>query len=298
MQYIRLGKSDLCVSKLGLGCIDFGTVTDKKKAFQLIEAYLEEGGNLLDTANNYAVWHGGEERASEKVIGAYLRQHESKRNEIVLCTKLGALPSDKHKGFDAMQGNSRKVILEEVNKSLEALQISYIDLLYLHVDDYQTELEETLEALNEVIGKGYVRHIGCSNFRTWRIEKARTICERKKYPFFSAVQQRYSYLQPVSDADFGVQVAADNELKDYLQYYQDLTMVAHTSLLYGTYVKKQIQDIQYQTKANEERLRQLKKMGENAAPWVLKYITEQFGGSVALFTTNNVMHLRENMRAI
>lgn len=135
------------------------------------------------------------------------------REKIVLCTKLGVLSTNTSTDFSSMQGNSAKVIFEEVEKSLYALQTSYIDLLYLHIDDRHPPLEETLCSLNEVIKKGYVKYIGCSNFRTWRIEEARHICEKYHYPFFSAVQQRYSYLQPVMDADFGVQVAADHGSK-------------------------------------------------------------------------------------
>ena len=111
-----------------------------------------------------------------------------------------------------MQGNSRRVIEKEVERSLAALQTDYIDLLYLHVDDFNTPLEETMEALATAIKKGYVKHIGCSNFRTWRIEQARQICKQYHLPFFSAVQQRNSYFKPVSDADFGVQIAADKNL--------------------------------------------------------------------------------------
>lgn len=217
-----------------------------------MDCYLECGGNLLDTANNYAIWNGGDD--------------------------------------------GRKIILEEVEKSLEALRTSYLDVLYLHVDDYGTELQETLATLAEVIKKGYVRQIGCSNFRTWRIEKARQICKQNDYPFFCAIQQRYSYLQPVMDAKFGVQVAAGEELRDYIEYYKDLTMVSHTSLLFGTYLNGQITDPNYQTKANEERLRFLREQQTEAVPWVLRYITEQFGGSIALFTSNSVDHLKKNLQ--
>ena len=252
MNYIQLGASDIRASQLGLGCINFGTTTTKETAFALMDCYLECGGNLLDTANNYAIWNGGDD--------------------------------------------GRKIILEEVEKSLEALRTSYLDVLYLHVDDYGTELQETLATLAEVIKKGYVRQIGCSNFRTWRIEKARQICKQNDYPFFCAIQQRYSYLQPVMDAKFGVQVAAGEELRDYIEYYKDLTMVSHTSLLFGTYLNGQITDPNYQTKANEERLRFLREQQTEAVPWVLRYITEQFGGSIALFTSNSVEHLKRNLQ--
>ena len=296
MKRVQLGISDTYVTILGLGCINFGTTTNETRAFKLLDTYIEQGGNFLDTSNSYAFWNGGDGRSSERVIGNWLKQNQSIRREIVLATKLGALPVDLDKGFDAMQGTSRSVILEEVEKSMEALHTDYIDLLYLHIDDWNTPLEETLGALNEVIKKGYVRQIGCSNFRTWRIEKARQICKENHYPFFSAIQQRASYLQPVADANFGIQVAADGELKSYLQYYKDLTFVSHTSLLNGVYYKYYIEDVNYDTRKNRERLAEVRAQGEGRIPYVLKKITEQYEKGVALFTSSNVEHLKENMK--
>lgn len=296
MEKIRLGLTDYMISKLGLGCINFGTTTDQKKAFELIDTYLQLGGNLLDTSNNYAIWNGGDGRSSERTIGKWLKGNPDTRKQMVLATKLGALPTNIDLGFDSMQGTSRNVIFEEVEKSLYALQTDYIDLLYLHVDDYNTSQEETMCALAEMVSKGYVKTIGCSNFRSWRVESARKICQEKRYPFFSAIQQRFSYFQPVMDADFGVQVAADKELESYMNYYKDLTMVAHTSLLYGAYFKDEIEDEQYDTAQNRAKLTQLRNCGEDRVGFVLKYISEQYGGSVALCTSNNIEHLISNMK--
>lgn len=296
MKYIQLGNTSTQVSKLGLGCINFGTTTDKKTAHALMDCYLTYGGNVIDTANNYAVWNGGDGRESERVIGSFVHSHPEIREKLVLCTKLGALPIDFAKGFDHMQGTGRQVILTEVEKSLDALKTDYIDLLYLHVDDYHVNQEETMGALNEVMQKGYVKHIGCSNFQTWRIERARQICARYNYPFFSAIQQRFSYFQPVSDADFFPQVCANKELEAYLDFYQDMTFFSHTSLLYGAYLKDTIEDSNYDTPQNRQRLLQLKAHDGHRIPWVLDYISQQFNGCVALFTSGSVKHLEENLK--
>lgn len=101
-------------------------------------------------------------------------------------------------------------------------------------------------------------------------------------------------MKPVSDADFGVQISADKELESYLSYYKDLTFFSHTSLLYGTYFKHTIEDINYQTGRNFEKLTEVHQQ-KNRIPFVLHKITEEFGGSVALFTSGNVEHLKENM---
>lgn len=297
MRKIRLGATDYKVSVLGLGCINFGTTTKEAQAFRLMDKYVELGGNLFDTSNNYAVWNGGEGRDSERVIGKWLKNNKTVRSDIFLCTKLGARGEDGSSGFEAMQGTSRKVILSEVDKSLDTLHTDYLDMLYLHVEDMKTSQEETMEALAEVIKKGYIKTIGCSNFRTWRIEKAREICRKQGLPFFSAVQQRYSYLQPVMDADFGVQINADKELESYLDYYKDMTMVSHTPLLYGAYFNNKIEDEQYDTLMNHKRLMKVQESGINPVHFVLKDITSQYGGSIALVTTNSVEHLEQNIRA-
>ena len=87
--------------------------------------------------------------------------------------------------------------------------------------------------MNELIDKGLIKEIGCSNFRTWRIESARNICMKNYYRFFCAVQQRYSYLAPTIDSDFFPQVPADKELESYIEYHKDMTLVAYSPLLGG-----------------------------------------------------------------
>ena len=298
MKKLNLGKSNLMVTVLGLGCMNFGSLIDESTSFELMDAYVENGGNFFDTANNYVFWEkgfsGGE---SEKTIGNWL-SYSGRRKDIVLATKLGAMPKILGSNdFTQMQGLGRSIIYEEVEKSLYNLKTDYIDLLYLHVDDYATPQEETLGALNELVSKGWIREIGCSNFRTWRVESARNVCEKYNYKFFCAIQQRYSYLQPVIDADFNPQVVADASLLKYIEYYKDLTLVAHTPLLYGVYNKDGAIDmVEYDTYSNRKRLRQLLDNEQNPNSYVLKYITEQFGGSVSLFTTSKKEHLLENMR--
>lgn len=297
MKKIRLGKSNLEVSSLGLGCINFGSSTDEKTSFALMDTYLENGGNFLDTANNYAIWNegsvGGE---SEKVIGNWI-ENRVNRKDIILATKMGAFPKDgTSKDFSNMQGLGRATILEAVEKSLYNLKSDYIDLLYLHVDDYTTSQLETMSTLDELIKKGYVREIGCSNFQTWRLERARHICESNNLHFFCAIQQRYSYLAPALDWDFDTQVTADRGLEQYISFYRDITMVAHTPLLYGLYNKGYINQEGYDTLTNRKKLEKLLTDVKQPVPWVLKYITEQFGGSVVLFATANPAHLVENMK--
>ena len=297
MKKVLLGNSSLQVSMLGLGAINFGTITNEEDSFKIMNEYIFNGGNFIDTANNYAVWNGGNGSESEKTIGKWL-QNYSNRSDVIIATKLGALPKDNSsKDFSNMQGLSRAVIIDSVKKSLKNLKTDYIDLLYLHVDDYNTSQEETLCTLNELINEGVIKEIGCSNFRTWRIESARNICGKYNYKFFCAVQQRYSYLNPALEANLFPQVVADEELKDYMNWYKDMTLVAYSSLLRGQYNQKEIIKDEYKTFYNEIKLNKLLEEEKDPNSWVLKYITEQFGGSVALFSTSKTDHLKSIMQS-
>lgn len=297
MKKIQIGKSSLNASVLGLGAINFGTTVSEENAFKLIDTYIANGGNLIDTSNNYAVWNGGNGSESEKTIGKWIKQNGKNKN-LFIATKLGALPKENgKKDFSNMQGLSRSVIINSVNKSLDNLNIDCIDLLYLHVDDFNTPQEETLSTLNELINKGLVKEIGCSNFRTWRIESARNICIKNNYKFFSAVQQRFSYLTPTIDSDFFPQVPMNKELETYIDYHKDLTLVAYSPLLGGQYNTLKIKKDEYKTYFNEIKLKKLLNEQTDPNSYVLNYISNQFSGSIALFTTSKLDHLNSIMKS-
>lgn len=293
MKQIVLGNSALKVSNIGLGAINFGTKTSEETAFQLLNRYSELGGNFIDTANNYAVWNGGSGDESEIVIGRWLTDVHN-RTGIKVATKLGARPAHAGSGgFSNMQGLGRDTILRSVEQSLKNLRTDYIDLLYLHVDDFGTPQYEVLATLNQLIREGTVREIGCSNFKTWRIESARTIAAEHGFRFFCAVQQRYSYLNPVMDYDLLVQIPVNPELTSYLSHYKDLTLVAYSPLMKGQYSSPDILKQEYRTDINRIKLAQLLEEQEHPNKWVLDYVTNSFGGSAALVTTSSTAHLEE-----
>lgn len=297
MKKIYLGNSILNTSVLGLGAMNFGTTTSEEDSFKLINEYIANGGNFIDTSNNYAIWNGGDGRQSERTIGKWIQKY-SHRNDIVIATKLGALPKDlKKRDFSDMQGLSRPVIIDSVKKSLDNLNIDCIDLLYLHVDDYNTPQEETLGTLNDLIKEGLIKEIGCSNFATWRIENARHICLKNNYKFFCTVQQRYSYLRPTIDSNFFPQIPVNQDLEEYIKYYKDLTLVAYSPLLSGQYNQKEIRKEEYNTLSNKIKLENLLNEQEDPNSWVLNYITEQFGGSIALLSTSKIEHLASTMKS-
>lgn len=289
---IEIG-NDLKVSKIGLGTINFGTKLDANAAHLLLSKYVDLGGNFLDTANNYAVWNGGDGGESERTIGEWLKQTK-RREEMVIATKLGALATTKEKGFSKVEGLKRDVLLRSVERSLKNLQTDRIDLLYLHIDDFSVSQKEVMGTLADLVRQGVVKEIGCSNFFAWRVEHARLICQEKGWPFFSAIQQRYSFLSPSATADLYPQVALNRDMASYLQNYPQLKLVAYSPLLKGQYNADQILDPAYDSLENRERLSFVRKQSQPNS-WVLKHITDQFGGSAALVTTSSIKHLKEIM---
>lgn len=297
MEKIYLGNSSLNVSVLGLGAINFGSTTSEEDSFKLMNEYISNDGNFIDTANNYAVWNGGDGSQSEKTIGKWIQKYGNREN-VVIATKLGALPKNlNERDFSNMQGLSRPVIIESVKRSLDNLKVDYIDLLYLHVDDYNTPQEETLGTLNELVKEGLIKEIGCSNFTAWRIESARNICLKNNYRFFSAIQQKYSYLSPTIDSNLFPQIPVNQELEEYINHYKDLTLIAHSPLLKGQYNQKEIKRDEYNTLFNKMKLENLLNEQEDPNSWVLNYITKQFGGSIALLSTSKVEHLVSTMQS-
>jgi len=183
MRYRSLGRSGLKVSELCLGTMVFGEQSDRgtspQTAANIINHFLDSGGNHIDTANVYA---GGR---SEEIVGAALRK---KRASVVLATKvrfeMGAGPND--------QGLSRVHIMYAVEASLRRLGTDYIDLLYMHCWDPLTPIEESLLAFDDLVSAGKVRYIGVSNFKAWQLMKALAVSDANGWSRFIAAQYQYS----------------------------------------------------------------------------------------------------------
>lgn len=175
------------VSNVALGAMDFGTTTSKEQAFAVLDAYLDLGGNFVDTSNNYAHWQGtGDE--SETLLGEYFASRKC-RDRVVLATKVGF---DRH---GQGQGLKKEQIEYWIDESLRKLQTDYIDLYYAHTDDPTTPLEETMEAFHRLIEKGKVRHLGGSNYDTWRFAQANAVAQTP----YTVMQQWFTYLQAKGD---------------------------------------------------------------------------------------------------
>jgi 1-deoxyxylulose-5-phosphate synthase len=197
MQYINLGNTGLKVSRICLGCMSYGEQTagppgqgprwewalGEEQARPFIQRALELGINFFDTANVYS--YG----SSEEILGRALREF-AKRDDIVIATKVhGAMRADPNG-----RGLSRKAILTEIDASLRRLRTDYVDLYQIHRWDYETPLEETLEALNDVVRAGKARYLGASSMHAWQFCKALALSERRGWARFVSMQNHYNLI--------------------------------------------------------------------------------------------------------
>ncbi len=214
----------LTVSPVALGAMNFGTTTCKADAFAVLDAYLDMGGNFVDTSNNYAHWQGtGDE--SETMLGEYFADRKC-RDRVILATKVGF---DRHgKG----QGLKKEQIEYWVDESLRKLRTDYIDLYYAHTDDPATPLEETMDAFHSLVEKGKVRHLGGSNYDTWRFAQANAVA---KTPY-TVMQQWFTYLQARGDIapQYTFNEYTNRERLRYLAN-QNIPLVAYSCLAKGGY---------------------------------------------------------------
>jgi aryl-alcohol dehydrogenase-like predicted oxidoreductase len=193
MRYQALGDSGLIVSVVGLGCNNFGRRLDLAATRSVVNAAIDEGITLLDTAETY----GGRGR-SEELLGEVL---EGRRDQVVLATKFGSQGGDMGYGPAAGGKGGRAYIRRAVQYSLRRLRTDYIDLYQIHTPDPVTPIEETLTALSELVGAGMVRYVGHSNFSAAQTAAAAEAArELGTVPFISA-QNEWSLLERSAEAD-------------------------------------------------------------------------------------------------
>lgn len=195
MERREIGRSGLRVAPLALGGNVFGWTADEATSFAVLDAFVDGGFQLVDTADVYSRWapgHAGGE--SESVIGRWLKApgNAHKRDRIVLATKVGKPMGDEGSG---KAGLSRRWIRQAVHDSLTRLQTDRIDLYQSHDDDPATPLEETMAAFGELIAEGKVRAIGASNFTAARLAEANAVAARLGVPRYECLQPHYNLVE-------------------------------------------------------------------------------------------------------
>lgn len=193
--------SELSLFPVCLGGNVFGWTADRDTSFAVLDAYVEAGGNFVDTADSYSAWipgnSGGE---SETIIGEWLASRGD-RDRVVIATKVGSLGS--------RRGLSAANIRLAVEDSLRRLRTDYIDLYWAHIDDRETPLEETLGAFDALVREGKVRDIGASNYGPERLAEALAISDREGLARYVALQQHYNLLEREYEGELRDVVAAN-----------------------------------------------------------------------------------------
>jgi aryl-alcohol dehydrogenase-like predicted oxidoreductase len=186
MEKRRLGKSEIEVAPLAFGGNVFGWTADEKTSFELLDAFVANGFNLIDTADVYSRWKpgnvGGE---SETIIGKWLKTRGNRKN-VIIATKVGG---DMGQGKKTLE---KKYILKAVEDSLRRLQTDYIDLYQSHWDDLDTPVSEPLEAYAQLVEQGKVRIIGASNFSAERLKEALQYSRQHNLPAYQTLQPEYN----------------------------------------------------------------------------------------------------------
>lgn len=283
----------LQVSPVALGAMDFGTTTSKHAAFAILDAYLGMGGNFIDTSNNYAHWNGtGDE--SETLLGEYFASRKCREN-VVLATKVGF---DRH-GHG--QGLKKEQIAYWIDESLRKLQTDYVDLYYAHTDDPNTPLEETMDAFHRLIEKGKVRHLGGSNYDTWRFSEANAVAQTP----YTVMQQWFTYLHARADIapQYTFNEATNRERLRYLAS-KNIPLVAYSCLAKGGYEDPARLPAEL---IGGKRLDFLKAMAQDknvsasalAVAWMVNlHRCEGFPRVIPLFGSSRAEHLTDNLQGI
>ena len=196
MEYVRLGKTGLKVSRICLGCMSYGApaagepkggrhawTLNEEQSQPFLRQALELGINFFDTANVYS------SGASEEVLGRFLKTH-TRREAVVIATKVHGVMREEPNG----SGLSRKAIMHELDASLKRLSTDYVDLYQIHRWDYETPIEETLETLHDVVKAGKVRYIGASSMYSWQFAKSLYLADLHGWTRFVSMQNHYNLI--------------------------------------------------------------------------------------------------------
>lgn len=188
MKKVTIKNTDLEIAPINFGGNVFGWTLDEKESFDILDAFVDEGFNFVDTADTYSWWVNGVGGQSETIIGKWMKLRNNREN-IVIATKVGS--ETKEHPVDI----SKKHILKSVDESLQRLGTDHIDLYYTHFDDQITPIEETLSAYDEIIKAGKVRYIAASNLSPKRLIESFDVAEKNNFPKYVALQPHYNLME-------------------------------------------------------------------------------------------------------
>src|SRR6201996_1977355 len=292
MNYKLLGRSGLKVSELSLGTMGFGTEggwgADKQASFDIMDAYANAGGNFLDTANMYKLG------TSEKIIGDYLSHHD--RDYFVLATKYTLKDNTTNPNAS---GNNRKNMMRSVEQSLKRLQTDFMDVLYLHIWDDLTPIDEILRGIDDLIRQGKVNYAAISDTPAWIVSKGNTLAELMGWSPFIALQVEYSLIQRTPE----------RELMPMAKHY-GMTVTPWAPLAGGALTGKYLKGGQGRIKAesnrrdeNSQRITRevmaiAEKLGVEPSHVALQWTRQQGFECIPIVGATRLDQLEENLKTI
>jgi len=292
MKYKLLGRSGLKVSELCLGTMGFGTENgwgaDKQTSFEIIDAYANAGGNFIDTANIYKLG------TSEKIIGEFVSNRD--RDYWVIATKYSLKDNETNPNAS---GNNRKNMMRSVEESLKRLRTDFIDILYLHIWDDLTPIDEVMRGLDDLIKQGKVIYAAISDTPAWIVSKGNTMAELMGWSQFVALQVEYSLLQRTPERD----------LIPMAKHF-DMTLTPWAPLAGGALTGKYLRGDKGRIKEGSNRLNEnsqritkeviavAEKLGVQPSHVALKWTMQQGYSSIPIVGATKVAQLQENLKTI
>jgi aryl-alcohol dehydrogenase-like predicted oxidoreductase len=301
MEYRKLGRAGLKVSELCLGTMTFRWTSTEQQAYQVLDRAADAGINFLDTADVYSAWAPGNSGGvAERIIGNWLRRKP--RDQFVIATKVRGRMWDGPNG----EGLSHQHIMKAVEDSLRRLQIDAIDLYQTHWPDWDTPLEETLRALDDLVSSGKVRYIGASNHAAWLLMKTLWISDQKGLVRYGSIQPHYNLL---NRAEVEPDLAA-------LCLDQEIGLIPYSPLaggfLTGKYTRDQVPEVarlaqderwkRYGTEQNFRVIDALREMGaergKTISQMALGWLLTQPFVTAPIVGANTVAQLEESLGAV
>lgn len=301
MEYVKFGKTGLKVSRLWLGCMTYGTPDRGKHPWTmpeeasrpLIKQALELGINVLDTANSYS------DGTSEEIVGRAVKDF-ARRDEVIITTKLCLQMRDEPNGA----GLSRKAVFNEIDNSLRRLGTDYVDLYQIHRWDYDTPIEETLEALNDLVRMGKVRYIGASSMHAWQFTKAIYTSRLHGWSEFASMQDHLNLLHREEEremlplcVDQGIAVVPWSPLARgrLTRDWDDVSERAKTDAFGSTLYN---QAVDADMKIVEEVARIAKVRGVPRAQVALAWVAQKRGVTAPIIGASKPQHLTDAVAAL
>jgi aryl-alcohol dehydrogenase-like predicted oxidoreductase len=303
--YTLIPGTDLQPYRICLGTVPFGSTLDDAASFMLLDAYLEAGGNFIDTAKIYADWLPNEGSTSEKAIGRWMKARKN-RSRIILATK-GAHPDWTSMEVARLAPDN---IRFDVNASLRHLQTDVIDLYWLHRDDPTRPVEEIVAVLNQLVQDGKIRYFGCSNWHASRIQAANEYAVRSGQQAFIADQPLWNLahinLQAITDPTL---VVMNDELFDY-HLHSGMAMIPYTSQANGLFQKMAdgryhtlgtMQQRMYAGPENQQRLDRIlalsQQTGLTLTQIILGYLLSQPFTTIPIIGSHTLAQLHDSLSA-